>query len=266
MFDTASEVNWMEVIYSNNKTRKRGRAGSLKWLRNIVVLLFTVISLYFFIQSSFFAVDVIMVNGVKRLQTAEIVELSGLKKGENIFEADLDQAHQKISLNSMVEGVELKRKLPGKIIIEVQERVPVALIPAAGGFFQVDAEGCVLKKISALDNYPMPIMTGVDLTESIGTGKKIESQKLKIGLNMIAQVNGEVGKMIAEIDVFDLQKLHVYTDQGAEIKLGDASDLQEKFSKVLLVLQEEEKNNKLKEIEYIDVSFAGKPVIYYRKN
>ena len=35
--------------------------------------------------------------------------------------------------------------------------------------------------------------------------------------------------------------------------------------KILLVLKEEEKRDRLGDIEYIDLSFSGRPVVCYRK-
>ena len=38
----------------------------------------------------------------------------------------------------------VRRKLPGTLVVEVVERVPVALVPAAGGFRVYDARGVAL--------------------------------------------------------------------------------------------------------------------------
>lgn len=245
--------------------RRRRKPGSIKWLMKILTIILVLLSAYFFVHSSFFAVDNIQVEGALLVSKEEIITLSGLAKGENIFKVDRTEAEKKISTHSMIAGVFVERRLPRTLEVIVQERVPVALVPIAGGLMQIDVEGFILKKDSKLNQVPLPIITGLDFPDTIAVGKKLDSEKLAMGLKMIAQMDADAKEVIAEIDVFDPQKLRAFTVQGAEVRLGSGEDFQEKFSQFLQVLKEEEKLNRLEDIEYIDVSFSGKPVVFYRK-
>ncbi|ATW25053.1 cell division protein FtsQ/DivIB [Candidatus Formimonas warabiya] len=246
--------------------RRRKRPGSIKWLMKILTLILILFASYFFINSPFFAVSSIKVSGTKLVSVQDIVELSGLAKGQNIFKIDREKAEKKILMSPMVDDVEIERHLPGTVAVLVTERTPVALVPIAGGLIQIDVAGYILKKVSAIDKYPLPIVTGVDLPDTIAVGKQLTSQKLAMGLKMIAQMDAEAKKVIAEVDVFDPQKLRVFTVQGAEVRLGGADGFQEKFTRFLQVLKKEEEMDRLEDIEYIDVSFSDKPVVFYRKN
>jgi cell division septal protein FtsQ len=104
------------------------------------------------------------------------------------------------------------------------------------------------------------------LPDTLAVGKKLNSNKLAMGLKMIAQMDAKAKKEIAEIDVFDPQKLRAFTVEGAEVRLGDAEGFAEKFNKFLQILKKEQDLNRLDDIEYIDVSFSDKPVVFYRKN
>lgn len=244
--------------------RKR-RPGNIKWLMKILTLILVLLSAYFFVQSSFFAVASIQVTGAKQLNGADIVALSGLTKGENIFKIDRVEAEKKISMNSLIASVQVDRQLPRTVKVIIKERIPVASVPVAGGLMQIDIDGFVLRKDSELSQESLPIITGLDFPDTLAVGKKLDSEKLVMGLKMIAQMDAEAKKEIAEIDVFDSQKLRAFTVQGAEVRLGNGDGFQEKFSKFLQVLKEEQKLDRLKDIEYIDVSFSGKPVVFYRK-
>jgi cell division protein FtsQ len=50
----------------------------------------------------------------------------------------------RVAGHAEIEHVVVRRKLPGTLVIEIVERVPVALVPAAGGFRVYDARGVAL--------------------------------------------------------------------------------------------------------------------------
>lgn len=260
-----SGVIWLQGDKKVRRLRRKRRPGNIKWLMKILTLILVLLSVYFFVHSSFFAVNSILVSGAKQVNGADIVALSGLAKGENIFKIDRIEAKKKISMNSMIADVQIERKLPRTVEVIIKERIPAALVPVAGGLMQIDIEGFVLKIDSALSQESLPIITGLDFPDTIAVGKRLDSEKLVMGLKMVAQMDSEAKKEIAEIDVFDPQKLRAFTVGGAEVRLGNGDGFQEKFSKFLQVLKEEQKLNRIKDIEYIDVSFSGRPVVFYRK-
>jgi cell division protein FtsQ len=245
--------------------RRRKKPGSIKWLLKILTLLLVLFSAYSFIHSDFFAVASIKVSGTKLVSQTEIVALSGLAKGENIFKIDPDEAEKKIGMHAMVASTKVEKRMPRAIEIIVEEKVPVALIPIAGGLLQIDGEGFVLRKENQLSKESLPIITGLNLPETFSIGEKINSENLTMGLKMVSQMDEAAKKEIAEINVSDPQRLRAFTIQGAEIRLGNADGFQEKFSKFLQVMKEEQKLDRLDNIEYIDVSFSGRPVVFYRK-
>lgn len=245
--------------------RKTRKPGSLKWLMRILTILLIVVAGYFFIQSSFFSVSSIKISGAKSVKSAEVVLLSGLAKGENIFKIDADRAVEKMLTHAMIESAEINKKLPSTINITINERVPAVLIPVSGGLLQVDLKGYVLRKQASIGSQTLTIITGLNLPSGTGVGKKIESKKLQMGLAMVSQMDEKAKKMVAEIDVFDPQKLKAYTVQNAEVRFGDATNVKEKFDKFLQVIKEEEKLDKLNDIQYIDVSYSGRPVVFYKK-
>jgi len=258
-------VIWLQGDRKVRRLRRKRRPGNIKWIIKILTLILILLSTYFFIHSSFFSVASIEVIGAKEVNGADIISISGLTKGENILKIDRVEAEKMISMNSMIASVQIDKKLPRTVKVIIKERIPVALVPVAGGLMQIDIDGFVLRKDGELGQESLPIITGLDFPDTLAVGKKLESEKLVMGLKMIAQMDDTAKKEIAEIDVFDPQKLRAFTVQGAEVRLGNGDGFQEKFSKFLQVLKEEQKLDRLKDIEYIDVSFSGRPVVFYRK-
>ena len=255
----------ISVQVRRSKLRRRKKPGNIKWLLKILAFLLIMFSLYSFVHSSFFSVSLIKVIGAKSVSDTDILALSGLIKGENIFKIDREKAEEKISTHAMVAGVKVQKRFPRTIEVILEERIPAALIPISGGFMHIDMEGFVLRKDNQLNIEPLPIITGLDLPNTMTVGEKINSEKLDVGLKMIEQMDQEAKEVIAEINVFDSQKLKAFTVQGTEVRLGNGENFQEKFGKFLLVLKEEEKRDRLGDIEYIDLSLSGRPVVCYRK-
>lgn len=245
------------------RTRKR-RPGNLKWLMPILTFILVIASLYYFMQSAFFNVTSIEVLGAKGINGEEIIKLSGLVKGENIFKLDTSKAHESIGINSLVDDVQINRKLPNKVLIHIKERIPVAMMPVDEGFIQFDIKGYALKNESELGNDYLPIITGVDVPSGLAMGDRLDDRNFQIGLQLVGQMDQEIKELVSEIDVTNPQKLRAFLVKGAEVRLGDANDVSRKFAKAMQVLKEQKKINKVYDILYIDVSYSDKPVIYYR--
>jgi cell division protein FtsQ len=76
----------------------------------------------------------------------------------------LQEISQKIIANPWVKDVRIERNFPHQLIIEITERVPVALA-SQEGLFLVDREGDLFKKVERQDNIDMPVITGLSFSE-----------------------------------------------------------------------------------------------------
>ena len=98
--------------------------------------------------SPFFNVDEVVCEGNNRLTADEIIQSSGIVYGKNILMQGTGRARRSISGIPMIESVSVKRILPNKIKITVNERVPAAYISSGGALAVVDTGGRVLEMIS----------------------------------------------------------------------------------------------------------------------
>lgn len=244
--------------------RKKKRAGSLRWLLPLVLILMLAVGGHYFVRSSFFAVKSITVTGCKTLKSAEVVKLSGLQLGTNIFQLDLGAAEGKIRTQVMVETASIQKKFPAALEIAVQERVPRVQVPVQGGILQIDGQGYILAREKITADQTLTVITGIKQPIPAVVGKKLVSPQLQAGLQLVSQMDQQMQAVIGEINVADVQKIKLYTVQGAEIRLGDAQNLKIKYDRFQQILQEAAKDKRLDRIQYIDVSFSDKPVIFYK--
>ncbi|MFA5881028.1 MAG: FtsQ-type POTRA domain-containing protein [Eubacteriales bacterium] len=216
------------------------------------------LAVFVFLQSSFFRVKAIKVNGNKQFTKAEVVALTGLQQGLNIFKANLKQAEEKAVLHPMVRQVEIIRDLPDTIIINLTERKAIGLVAQNGNFIVMSEDGCYLSKVNNLSNINLPIITGIDLGQA-GPGQKVADGKLKTALDYLMTMPENIRAAVSEINVSDLNNIRMFTIDKAEVRFGDAKRIGDKIKLYQEVINQKYQNR----IQYMDISYRGSPVVKF---
>ena len=73
-----------------------------------------------------FAIQQIVVDDDGVLTPERVMQFAGVQIGQNLLSLDLDQARHNLELLPLVCGVEVRRMLPNRLLIRVNERVAVA--------------------------------------------------------------------------------------------------------------------------------------------
>ena len=74
--------------------------------------------------SDFFRVSRIHIQGLNQLKPEEILNISGLKEGDNCLSVRIAEMEAKLLQNPWIEAVSIRRELPDAFVINVTERVP----------------------------------------------------------------------------------------------------------------------------------------------
>ena len=102
----------------------------------------------------------IQVRGGEKVGGDEIVAMAGLSHGMNIWKVDAVAIEKKIAKHPWVRRVLVRRDFPRRVVIEVEERTPKAIV-ALGKLYYVDADGVVFKEVDAGENVNFPLITGI---------------------------------------------------------------------------------------------------------
>lgn len=141
---------------------------SLRLMLFSALIILTAASLYyggrFIACSPYFALQDIRFEGCKNVKPQELMGLAHLRQGYNILALNLREISQEVIANPWVKDVRIERNFPHQLIIEITERVPVALA-SQDGLFLVDREGDLFKKVERQDNIDMPVITGLSFSE-----------------------------------------------------------------------------------------------------
>ena len=211
-------------------------------MKNIVRLFFLILFVYcafLFIESDFFIVKNIQIEGNYNLVKDDIVKKLDNIKGDSLFYINASRLEGIIEDDIRVESAKISRKFPDTIKIKIEERKPIAIVYSNGNYFYVD-EGLNLFAL-----YKEIKDTGVRI---INIPKEDEIEEFKSMLKTLRDT--QFYNTISEIYKGDkmyiltlLDGTNVYIDKNVSLK---------KYNIAYKIYVDESVN---KDIEYIDLRF-----------
>lgn len=189
-----------------------------------------------------FAVENIHVSGLKNASQADVLARCGIRKGDNIFDVDVDDVARALGEHPWIRDVEVRRRLPRSVFISVTEHVPAALADM-GGLYYVDDEGKAFKRVSAGDRVDLPILRGI--SREVYSREPEESEELLregIAVAALYTASGLETKMpLSDIETDAIEGLTLRCGEGATVvHLGRGSYQQKlrRLDRVFAELQE----------------------------
>lgn len=162
----------------------------------------------FVLESSYFSVREIQVRGGDKVSGNEIVNIAGLRQGMSIWKTDLARIEEKIAHHPWVRRVVVRREFPGRIIIDVEERTPKAII-AIRKLYYVDADGVVFKEVDTGENVKFPMLTGLR-AEDIMAANPAVRRRIRDAIRL-AEMMAQRSHSLSEIHFDAPDRLVVYT-------------------------------------------------------
>ncbi|MEQ8200151.1 MAG: FtsQ-type POTRA domain-containing protein [Syntrophomonadaceae bacterium] len=240
-----------------------GRRNFARRFSLVLLALVALLSAYLFMHSSIFDITQIKVNGNEKVTQQEILALSGLTPGMNIFSLDEKLAAKSIEVHPMIKQAQIRRHLLSRVSIDVIERKVWAVIPFNELFLCIDDSGVCFDK---LNNVPVDndlIITLETAPEYVNLGQTVNAQATDMIKQVWQAMASEQHALISEIYYQMDGTLKIYTLQGTEVRFGNLERLDEKvkmFSEVLDMEKDMSKKGTDK-LEYVDIRFKGEPVV-----
>lgn len=236
-----------------------------------LVILGTVV--YFVVFSSIFKIKEIDISGNQKTGFEELKNLISNQIDKNFLKRSIFLTNLK-EINEMllekfpqIAKVNLNRKLPNVLAVQIEERNPVAIFSQAlpsfpeenlGGqgqnYFYIDKEGIIFEEISEI-----PQMLKIKKSTSAGDlelGKKIIEKEL---IAQILKINSELKDNLkiplTEFLIISERRLNAKTSEGWEIYFNPERDLEWQLTQLSVLLKERIPPDKRRNIEYIDLRF-----------
>lgn len=242
------------------RTRYRVTGRKVSKLHALFFLLLAITASYAFLQSSFFGLERIVVTGTEQLEAQDVARLAAVPLGTNLWRIDEIQVARNIRAHPMIARVEVRRRLPGTLLLRVSERKAVALLAVDQGFVEVDASGVALRNVKEISGVILPVITGASLRQPPAPGEVVVATNLEAALKVVSALPVYLLPRIAEINVSLPQGIKLFTSEGVEVRFGGPEGADKKFQVVADVLAVRSNLT----AGYIDVSYPERPTINTR--
>lgn len=110
---------------------------------------------------AFFRVRQVELIGVRHHSPGRLIEALSIAPDRNLFEPLEEIEERAVELPGVV-FAKAKRRMPGTLTIEVEERVPIAFVPTSTGLLAIDAEAHPLTYDPTETGLDLPIVQMVD--------------------------------------------------------------------------------------------------------
>ena len=229
---------------TKQEKKRRKRIKKIKFFLKIFLLVGIIAgSITFALTSPIFNIKNINVINNNIIPSDTIISLSGLKTEENIFKFYKGNVIKKIKENPYVESIEIHRKLPATIEIDVKERVATYNIDYMGKYAYINNQGYILE-ISE-DSKNMPVIQGIETDEEEMTpGNRLNNDDLisleqVIKIMNVAKDYGLDGQ-VTTIDISDKNNYSIYlSEEKKKVYLGDGNNLSNKMLYVQAIIEKE---------------------------
>ena len=233
-----AELDGRSAVSKKHRKRRRSLKRYLLYYIFIAILLLgigLVLSM-----TVFFKTEKIVVVGNDRYSDQKIIELSGIKTGENLVRIDKEKANESITKEfPYIESVNITRKFPSTVEINTKMVVPIAAIETNGTYAIISESAGVVElgakeipkgvmHIKGLDNSELSL--GQKLTDS----KNSSLKKLREFVTLLSETGLE---NIVYADFGDKHNLKLIYDHRILIEFGESIDLAYKIKKLEEVME-----------------------------
>lgn len=223
----------------SQSARKRKRGGGI-FLR--LVTMFIIVAVFILGVAIFFKVTDIVVQGNSLYAAEDVIQASGIEKGDNLMTMNKASAAGKImAVLPYVEQVHISRVLPGTVVLDIRESDAAYAVQAEDGTsWLINSSGKVLEQAStSAAEYPK--LTGVT-AQSPAPGSQIvteQTENLAAAKEVLEQLeNTEYLAQITEINVEKPYDIILEYGTQYEIRLGGSDEMAYKIQYLSSVIKQ----------------------------
>ena len=109
----------------------------------------------------YFAVREVVIRNHGRLAPDALRAAAGIESGMSIWDVDMPVAEARLRRQPWVRSARVTRELPHRVVIQVREYRPAAILAFADRLYYVAANGRVFADVGAKDPHDLPYLTGL---------------------------------------------------------------------------------------------------------
>ena len=217
-----------------------------------------------FTQINYFNIKHIDIKGLYYLSEEDIMKQAGIAKGNNILGINLNLVRKKLLVHPWIEKVQVSRKFPDGIMIDITEYQPEAIAKIRDKQYLLSRKGVIFKSLADPDPTNLPIVTGLSYSDipvaNLSASAQFEAVRkvLKMGRSSMALIPAN-----------KIQEIQMDSELGLTLKVIEPSLLiqigyeyyPEKYQNLRRVLEYFKKENEQIQVSEIDLSDLNQIVV-----
>jgi cell division protein FtsQ len=197
----------------------------------------------------------VRISGNKSLSEEQILREAEVHFGDGLMAMNLGQVRSRLLGNPLIRDAAVIRRLPSEIVIEVEERVPTAVVRADRDYI-IDREGIVMSHVTGGEGAALPCLSGLWIRGGRVTAEGL--QDLQDGIEIVRAIQSAGFPPMREIECVDLSSgsdaVIVPVGGGPLVHLG-RERVHERLGRWRLVAGD--LASKWEALEYIDLRADG---------
>ena len=131
-------------------------------------------------EHPYFAIHDVRVNGAGPLLTrTEVIEWVGLRPGTSVWDASPSRVRKRLKAHPMIARAAVRREFPGRVVIDVRERRPAAILMLEEPFY-VDRSGAAFGPLRDEYSRDYPVISGIDAALPAGARARAVRRALRL--------------------------------------------------------------------------------------
>ena len=197
--------------------RRQWRRRWLRWrlllaaLLVLVVLGTGVFAVWF---SSWLDVEEIAVSGAQTISADDVRARADIDPGTPLARVDLERAEARIRSLAVVKNADVSRQWPDTVLIDIEEREPIAVVEIGGRLRGMDAEGVVFRDYNKAPPGLPRVQTEIGTTAAA----------LREAALVISALPESLTRIVDYLQVTTVDEISLFLKDGRQVVWGSADD------------------------------------------
>jgi cell division protein FtsQ len=182
--------------------------------------------------SSLFAVRSVVVTGTRLVPESEVLAVAGVRPGTPLIRVSTAQVAARVLTINQVQGVQVSKSWPDRVVIVVRERTSaLAVALPGGGFDLIDASGVVVRSAAARPR-GLPLYTTTAAVSALRGDPDVAAAAAVVG-----ELPASLRSSVTSVIVPSPDQVTLSLSGGVTIVWGGADDAAAKARELAILMQ-----------------------------
>lgn len=211
--------------------------------------------------SSVFRLDSVSMKGNKYLLDSQILRIARVEKGTCGFSYDADVIRARLEKHPRIKSASVKKLLWKKMYIDVEERIPFALLRAQK-LLEMDQNGVVFEPVNPAMLPDVPVITGLP-TKGVCPGDTLKGERVEQVIALLEKLCDPEVNIYCHVSEVNVGKdgsiVIVGADTGLPVILGSEQVSKKKLQALKVAMADMQRKKLLP--ASVDLRFEGQVVV-----